>query len=368
MKITDVTVKRYSAGRDPHAYAGDIHIVEVHTDAGVTGTGFVTATRATTDIAAALVRQPLKAAVLGQDPRHTEELWHRMHEAVPRRGGEGIVRVSMGGVDFALWDLKAKLLNAPVSTLLGGRRPRVATYANCAHHLPPEQLAAKAAEYVKRGHTALKIRGSATYVSLAEATDRVRYVRQAIGPDVKLMVDVNGTWDVDTAIQQLKRWEPYDVYWLEEPVPPEDIPGYVRIRQRAGRTYIAGGEQHVGVLEFRQLVEQGAVDVVQPNAAITGGITDWLRIHALATLASVPVSPWNLQMVHIHLAAALPNVKWIEYFMADNPLLEFQARLFKGPVLREETTPDGVFLKPPETPGLGLELDPAVAAAALVAD
>ena len=366
MKITDVTVKRYSVSRDPKGYAGDIQIVEVHTDAGPTGMGFITAATATSDLAATLVRRALKSAVVGEDPLLTEDLWRRMHEAVPRRGGEGLVRACMAGVDFALWDLKAKLLNAPVSALLGGRRARIATYANCAHHLPPETLAEKAAEYVKGGHTALKIRGSATFVSLAEATERVKQVRAAIGPDVKLMVDVNGTWDVDTAIQQLKRWEPYDVYWLEEPVPPDDIPGYVRIRQRAGRTYIAGGEQHVGVLEFRQLIEQGAVDVVQPNAAITGGITDWLRIHALATLASVPVSPWNLQMVHVHLAAGLPNVKWIEYFMADNPLLEFQGRLFRGPALREEVTKDGVVLIPPDGPGLGLELDEAVAAASLV--
>jgi L-alanine-DL-glutamate epimerase-like enolase superfamily enzyme len=368
VKITDVTVTRYSVSRDPKAYAGDIQVVEVTTDTGASGRGFISAASATSDLAVTLVRRTLKAAVLGEDPRLTEDLWRRMHEAVPRRGGEGLVRACIAGVDFALWDLKARLLDAPLSVLLGGRRPRVPTYANCAHHLPPEALAAKAAEYVKRGHTAVKIRGSATFVSLAEATERVKHVRAAIGPDVKLMVDVNGTWDVDTAIQQLKRWEPYDVYWLEEPVPPEDIPGYVRIRQRAGRTYIAGGEQHVGVPEFRQLIERGAVDVVQPNAAITGGITDWLRIHALATLASVPVSPWNLQMVHIHLAAALPNVKWIEYFMADNPLLEFQARLFKGPVLREETTAEGVFLLPPAGPGLGLELDEAVAAAARVAE
>jgi L-alanine-DL-glutamate epimerase-like enolase superfamily enzyme len=368
VKITDVTVTRYSVSRDPKAYAGDIQVVEVHTDTGVTGRGFVSVAGATSDLAVTVVRRSLKAAVLGEDPRLTEDLWRRMHEAVPRRGGEGLVRACIAGVDFALWDLKARLLDAPLSVLLGGRRPRVPTYANCAHHLPPEQLAAKAAEYVKRGHTALKIRGSATFVSLAEATERVKHVRAAIGPDVKLMVDVNGTWDVDTAIQQLKRWEKYDVYWLEEPVPPEDIPGYVRIRQRAGRTYIAGGEQHVGVPEFRQLIEQGAVDVVQPNAAITGGITDWLRIHALATLASVPVSPWNLQMVHIHLAAALPNVKWIEYFMADNPLLEFQARLFKGPILREEATAEGIFLLPPSGPGLGLELDAEVAAASRVAE
>jgi L-alanine-DL-glutamate epimerase-like enolase superfamily enzyme len=366
VKITDVSVKRYSVSRDPRAYAGDIHIVEVQTDAGVTGMGFVSATSATSDIAATLVRRNLKAAVVGENPLLTDDLWRRMHEAVPRRGGEGIVRTCMAGVDFALWDLKGKLLNAPVSALLGGRRARVATYANCAHGLPPDQLAAKAAEYVKRGHTALKIRGS--FVSVPEATERVKQVREAIGPDVKLMVDVNGTWDVDTAIQQLRRWERYDVYWLEGPVPPDDIPGYVRVRQRAGRTYVVGGEQHVGVLEFRQLVELGAVDIVQPNASITGGITDWLRIHALATLASVPVSPWNLQMVHIHLAAGLPNVKWIEYFMPDNPLLEFQSRLFKGPVLREEVTADGVFLVPPDAPGLGLALDDAVAAASLVSE
>jgi L-alanine-DL-glutamate epimerase-like enolase superfamily enzyme len=366
VKITDVTVKRYSASREPRTDPGGIQIVEVHTDAGVTGTGFVSAGSAISDIVATLIRRTLKAAVAGEHPLLTDELWRRMHEAVPRRGGDGMVRFGIAAVDFALWDIKARLLNVPVSTLFGARRPRVATYANCAHHLPPDKLAEKAAAYVKRGHRALKIRGSATYVSLREATERVKYVREAIGPGVKLMVDVNGTWDVDTAIQQLKRWEPYDVYWLEEPVPPDDIPGYVRVRQRAGRTYIVGGEQHVGVAEFRQLIEQGAVDIVQPNAAITGGITDWLRIHALATLASVPVSPWNLQMIHVHLAAGLSNVKWIEYFMADNPLLEFQSRLFKGPVLREEASEEGIFLVPPDGPGLGLELDDAVAAAALV--
>jgi len=191
-------------------------------------------------------------------------------------------------------------------------------------------------------------------------------VRAAIGPDVKLMVDVNGTWDVDTAVQQLKAWERYDVYWLEEPVPPEYIIGYVRVRQRAGRTYIVGGEQHVGVREFRQLIEHGAVDIVQPNAAITGGITDWLRIHALATAASVQVSPWDLQRVHIHMSAGLPNVKWIDYFMVDNPLMAFQSRLFKGPSLQEERTEDGIFLLPPMAPGLGLVLDKVVAEECLV--
>ncbi len=350
MKITDLTVKRYRASQQAGADAGGIQIVEVHTDAGLSGMGFVSAGGATTDLVATLLRKNLQSVLVGEDPLLTDDLWRRMHAAVPRRGGEGLVRTCIAAVDFALWDLKGKRMNAPVSALFGGRRDRVPTYANCAHHLSPDKLAAKAAEYVRRGHTALKIRGS--YVTPREATERVKHVREAVGPAVKLMVDVNGTWDVDTAIDQLRRWEPYDVYWLEEPVPPDDIPGYVRVRQRAGRTLIAGGEQHVGVLEFRQLIEQGAVDVVQPNAAITGGITDWLRIHALATLASVPVSPWNLQMIHMHLAAGLPNVKWLEYFMPDNPMLGFQNSLFAEPRFREERTEEGVFLLPPETPGI----------------
>jgi L-alanine-DL-glutamate epimerase-like enolase superfamily enzyme len=366
VKITDVTVTRYRESRQAQAGA-DIQIVDVHTDDGVTGRGFVNAGTAVSDVVAMLLRHNLRGAIVGENPLLTDDLWRRMYEqAFPRRSGQGLVLTCIAAVDFALWDIKGKLLNASVSALFGGQRERIATYANCAHHLPPDTLAERAAEYVQQGHTALKIRGSATFVSLREATERVKQVRAAIGPDVKLMVDVNGTWDVDTAIQQLKAWERYDVYWLEEPVPPEDITGYVRVRQRAGRTYIVGGEQHVGVREFRQLIELGAVDIVQPNAAITGGITDWLRIHALATAASVPVSPWDLQRVHIHMAAGLPNVQWIEYFMADNPLMAFQGRLFKGPILREERTEDGVFLLPPTAPGLGLELDEDVAEEFLV--
>jgi L-alanine-DL-glutamate epimerase-like enolase superfamily enzyme len=131
--ITDVTVKRYSAARDPRKDPGGIQIVEVHTDAGVTGRGFVSAGSASSDIVATLIRRNLKAVVAGANPLLTDDLWRQMRdEAVPRRGGEGIVRTAMAAVDFALWDIKGKLLNAPVSALLGGQRARVATYANCA--------------------------------------------------------------------------------------------------------------------------------------------------------------------------------------------------------------------------------------------
>ena len=138
------------------------------------------------------------------------------------------------------------------------------------------------------------------------------------------------------------------------------------MRRHAGSTLIVGGEQHAGLAEFRTLIEHDAVDIVQPNAAVTGGITDWLRIHAYATAHNVPVSPWNLQPIHLHMAAGLPNVQWIEYFMPDNALLEFQTKLFAEPTMREVRTDEGVFLLAPEARGLGLALDPEMAERSLV--
>ena len=368
MNISGVTARRHR-GEGGNPYSAEMVVVEVSTDAGITGMGFANAPPRMGTIISQFVEHVFGPMAVGADPRLTGDLWHRLQtQAVPRRGGDGIARYALAALDMAFWDIKGKAADQPVSALLGGHRERVPTYANCAHHMAPDALAERAASYVAMGHRALKIRGTRGYVTPREATDRVRAVREAIGPDVKLMVDVNGSWDADTAIQQLKVWEPYDIYWLEEPVPPHDYPGYARVRARAGGTYIVGGEQNVGLSEFRALVEQGGVDMVQPNVLITGGITDWLRIHAYATSMNVPVSPWNLQNVHIHLAAGLPNVRWIEYFMADNALLEFQTKLFDGAPFEEVADDDGIHLAAPSAPGLGLALDPDVAERSLVTD
>lgn len=366
MEIIKLETKRYSADTKAD-YVAEIVVVGVFTDDGLIGNGFASAPPGTGILFQQVIEHILTPQLVGRDPLLTGELWEHMHnDAIPRRGGDGMVRYCIAALDMALWDIKGKAQGVPVWKLLGGKRDLVPTYANCAHHMPADELAERAASYVAKGHKALKIRGTRSFVTPDEATERVRLVREAIGPEIRLMVDVNGSWDVDTAVQQLKKWEPFDVYWLEEPVPPSDIPGYAQVRARAGDTNIVGGEQHAGILEFRTLIEQGQVDIVQPNVLITGGITDWLRIYAFATAKGVPVSPWDLQMVHIHMAAGLPNVQWIEYFMADNALLEFQTKLFTGPVADEVVTNEGVFFRAPTEPGLGLALDKAIAEKSLV--
>jgi len=364
MRISAISVDRFrhdSVDSASSSYASEILTVSVSTDAGISGLGFVSSTPVTGEILKLMVENILTPVLVDQDPVATETLWSKMREAAPRRASDGLMRLAMSALDTALWDIKAKKMEVPLWKMLGGRRELVPTYANCAHHLPVDELAERAASYVKAGHRAMKIRGTRSFVTLQEASARVEAVREAVGPDVRLMVDVNGSWDVDSATQQLKRWEPFDVYWLEEPVPPDDYKGYRRVRERSGNTYIAGGEQHVGLAEFQCLLDNDCVDVLQPNAAMTGGITDWLRIHALATSSGIPVSPWNLQQVHIHMAAGLPNVQWIEYFMADNALLEFQEQLLRGSTLEEVVTDEGVFLKAPTVSGVGIDLDETVA-------
>lgn len=351
-----------------HAAGHEILIVEVQTDIGVTGRSFIGTPifehGITGDVAVTLLRRNFKNKIIGENPLHTEKIWQLLFDAPWRLGMRGMIRDCIAAVDFALWDIKGKLLNVPLSDLFGGHRDRVLTYANVGHQLPPDELGKKALEYVNKGHSAIKIRGSLTAVSLEESTRRVAAVREAIGPNVKLMVDINGTWDAATAIEQLKKWGKYDVYWLEEPVSPEDITGYARVRERAGHTLIAGGEQNTGLHEFRQYIEKNAIDVLQPNASCTGGITEWLKIYQFATAHNIPISPWNLQQIHVHMAVGLPNVKWIEYFTPDRS--SFQNKLLKGPQFKEIIGEDGLYLAAPTLPGLALEIDEKVAEESLV--
>ena len=370
MKISEVTVRRFNAGvAVPDLSVGrETLVVEIRTDEGHSGLGFiysnVAAHGTAGDMLARYIRVNLRNLLLGQNPLHTESIWRLMYQSTWRqvRGRFGLMCLS--GVDLALWDLKGKIAGVPVCDLLGGRREHIPTYCTAGFHQEPDKLGQSAAKLVKHGHRALKLRASFPATSLKDAVARVRAVREAVGPGVKIMVDVNGTWTADIAIQQLKAWEPYDVYWLEEPVPVDDIPGYVKVRSRAGHTRIAGGENHAGVAEFRQLIDAGAVDIAQPSHLATGGLTDWLKVNAYAAARSVPVSPWQFPEVNTHTAAAFPNVMWIEYVA---PRSELQGHeLFKTPAFEEVITEEGVCLKTPLLPGFGFALDEEVAERILI--
>src|SRR5699024_4506311 len=167
-----------------------------------------------------------------------------------------------------------------------------------------------------------------------------------------------------TSIDMLKKWREYDIYWLEEPVSPENVHGYRQIKKHSGDTHIVGGEQNAMLPSFQHFIEKEAIDMIQPNAACTGGITNWINIYNYATNLGVPVSPWNLQQIHIPLAIGLSNVKWIEYFTPDRET--FQNTLLKGPIYEEVITEEGIFLKGSKAPGLGIEINEKFANETLV--
>lgn len=362
MKITNVIAKRYKKMKKSdmaHAEGHEIIIVRIETDSDYLGVSFIGTPifqhGEVGDVLVKIITRNLKNIILGENPLHTEYLWNKMYDAPWRVGMRGFILDCIAAIDFALWDIKAKVAKTPISNLFGGKKESILTYANLGQQLSPEETARKAEEYVNKGHKAIKVRAGLSAVSLKEATKRIAAVREAVGLDVKLLVDIGASWDVSTAIDMLKKWQRYNIYWLEEPVVPEDVDGYKLVRSHAGDTFIAGGEQNAKFNDFKLLIEKNAIDIAQPNASCTGGITSWLKIYNYLTSQGIPISPWNLQQIHVPLALGLPNVKWIEYFTPDRET--FQNTLLQGPIFKELKQDDGIHLVGSDSLGLGLELN-----------
>jgi D-arabinonate dehydratase len=373
VKITDVKASLYREKLDMADFGQGLEIIvtEILTDEGITGTGFtvsaVTRSGSLGETYLTLLNKNFKSRVVGMDALASEEVWRRLFRFISHWGRRGLMMHCLSMIDIALWDIRARKANMPLWQFLGGPiRERIPCYANAAYNYPPEKLAQRCADFVKEGFKAVKIRGAASVVSGEEATTRVKLVREAIGPDIKLMVDVNGTWDPETALQMLRRWEPYQVYWIEEPVHPDNLIGFKKVHEVAKHfgVNIAAGEEHGGMYDFRELILQDAVDVVQPDTTWMGGITEFLRVTHLAQAHDVRVSPHMFQNVNNHLIASQTGTMWVEYFVTDNPMMGFPLRLFSKP--REAVQARGGMLDLTSAPGLGLEMDPETAARCLV--
>jgi galactonate dehydratase len=321
--------------------------VTVETDAGITGLGEGSGWPRVVEAAV----RDLSHVLVGEAAFDIERLWQRMHVAIMGHGMSGVVgQGAIGAVDMALWDLKAKALGVPVWQLLGGRvRDRVRAYA---HAATPEQ----ARDAVARGYTAIKTGGVANPVEKAAA------IREAVGDGVDLMVDLHGPpWlTAPDAIAVCRALEPLAPLFVEEPLAPEDIAGYRRLRD-ATRVPLAAGERHGGLHGVAPLLLEGLVDVVQPDTGRAGGLTGLRKIAALAEARFATVAPHAgslgpvAEFASLHLLAAIPNALVQEKMDPDWP---GRGRTVTAePVLR-----DGHLLVP-EAPGLGVGIDEAFVAA-----
>ena len=344
--------------------------VKVETDEGLHGWGEATLEWKTATVVGAI--EDCSRFVIGEDPARIEHLWQMMYRQYFWRVGiEGMSAIS--GIEQALWDIRGRALGVPVYELLGGRvRDRVRVYDHLGggrmegmyESETPEQFAERALMVRERGYTALKfmavprtepVEGAR---SVRRAESLVRAVRDAVGPDIDLMVDLHArTWPA-MAIQYCHAFEPYGLLFFEEPCPTEDIEATAQVT-RQSRVPIATGERLVTRWQFRDVLEKRACHVIQPDISHCGGLWEARKIAAAAETHSIAVAPHNpngpvATAVAVHFALATPNWLIQETISGDVP--------WRDDVVRGAVRPVDGFVQVPSAPGLGIEVDEREAA------
>ncbi len=322
-------------------------ILRLRTDSGIEGIGLTFYGGEMTGSLRVAVEE-LAALTIGEDPLRIEKIVAKLHAGTGNSCGPGgIFTLALSAIDTALWDIKGKALNQPLWKLLGGHRDRVATYASGSlrRGLTDAQAQRAAQILVQKGFTEMKTQmalpGNPTP---AEEIRRVRMVREAIGPDIKLMCDINQRWRPEQAIDIGSRIEDVGLFWLEDVTTADDYAGLARVTA-ALKTPIAGGEYVWGIVPFRHMIEARSVDIVMIDICRAGGVTPWMKIAGMAEAFNLPVVSHVMPEMLVHLVAACPNGLTVEYMPWMLCLYEETPALENG------------MLVLPEKPGLGLKFD-----------
>ncbi|WP_114575907.1 enolase C-terminal domain-like protein [Saliphagus sp. LR7] len=338
---------RNAEGENPQARrkwmgpVGDV-VVEVETDAGITGVG---QGNWATGAISTIVDETLSKLVVGEDPREREKLWDQMYRATIPFGRKGAAIEAISAVDLALWDIAGKEAEKPVYELLGGpTKEEIDCYASNLHPVDHEILEREALEYAEAGFETMKLRfrhgPEAGRSGMKENEKIVETVRDAVGDDLAIAGDAYMGWSVKYAKEMTQRLEPYDMAWVEEPVIPDDIDGYAAVREAAPMP-ISGGEHEFTRWGHEELLERGAVDILQPDVHRCGGLTELLKIDALASTHDVPVVPHTGTNPHLHFIAASTNAPMAEYFPIPEWYQERQGE-------KESTYADAIYANPPQ--------------------
>ncbi|MEU2250436.1 mandelate racemase/muconate lactonizing enzyme family protein [Streptomyces sp. NPDC019224] len=318
--------------------------VEVTTDEGLTGTGYAYTIGTGGRAVLAMLRDHLLPALAGHDSREIEGAWRTMYNSTRATMVGALTALGLAAVDLALWDLRCLRAGEPLWRVAGGARPAVPVYDTERGwlQLDEDELVAGAREAQRQGFSGVKIKIGKP--SPGEDAARIRAVREAVGPGLDILVDANQAFTGAEAVRRAALLEPYDIGWLEEPLPADDVAGHERLAASTSIP-VAVGESMYSLGHFREYLQRGAAGIVQPDVARIGGITPWLKVAHLAEAFNVEVCPHFLMEIHVSLTAAVPNARYVEYI----------------PQLRAVTTHglriDGGLAHAPSEPGLGIAWD-----------
>lgn len=335
-------------------------LVEIETTDGIVGWGEAAAWP---PASGSVIETALKPILLGRDPLDISVLWHEMYVKTRHFGQKGVALGAISGVDIALWDILGKVAGLPVHKLFGGAfRDSVDAYAMGLFYRPGEsleQLQQRASGLVSSGFRGVKMKvGGAPW---QEDIARVRSVREAIGNDALLMVDANRAYNAAAAIALGRRLQEFDIFWFEEPVPPEDLDGYLAVKA-ALPMFVAGGECEYTRYGFHRLLGAHAVDIVQPEICVAGGISECRKIADYAYTTGVFYVP-HMHGSALALAASLQLVASLApvssgFGIAPPPIeLDTMRNPLREDLLTDPLVPVQGMLDIPNTPGLGIEID-----------
>jgi len=353
LKITDIKYVRMqfpgntpvrwnsiiTSGGGPH----EMSYLEVHTNQGIVG-------RSLPKGPSSIIRGMI-GKIRDENPFDIERIWDRMYRYDRKPVAKGDFINAIGSIDIALWDIIGKALNLPVYRVLGGFRKKIRVYAAGGYYEEGKtafDLAKEMEGYVAEGFCAVKMKvGGAPF---REDVDRVRAVRDAIGPDIDLLIDANNKWKAFEAILFGREIQKYNPFWFEEPVEPDDFKGCAEVRQALDMA-ITAGENEFTVWGARDLIEAGSADILNLDTVKAGGITEYRKIAALASAYHIPVAPHGSPHMAIHLLASIPNTLIMETY----PKVESSY----NPVLPLYPVEEG-YVTVPEIPGLGIDPDPSL--------
>lgn len=363
MKITDIEV--FLLKQEEVKMIGDgsqdTVVIFVHTDEGITGVGEVDSSPYVVKSiieapASHMVCKGLKEIVVGEDPFDVEKIWYKMYKESYYYGRRSVVIHAMSGIDIAIWDIIGKALKKPIHKLLGGCfRDKIPAYCSVLMPENEKDINEIVETYIPQGFKGIKFGWGALGKSKEMDIKLVEAARKSLGDKLYLMIDIGMGWrDSKTAIQMCNALKKYDIYWIEEPLSPDNIEGYKRLCDTAD-TRISAGEEVTTLYEFKELIDYCKIDIIQPDISRCGGITIAKKIIDMAMLTGIPVIPHAfktgiLMSASLQILASMPEALFLEYCSQETVLSK---NLIKNHFIIDKNG----YITIPKGPGLGIEID-----------